>query len=125
MKRIALANLKKYPAEYVRRVLEVATISTDDIVAVSEEDFQRLHQPPLPPLATRARNLAVQSAEELAAIAQGVPAIPAEESDRRIEICRSNSCGNWRKSDETCSLCGCPMARKAPWRSARCPIGMW
>jgi hypothetical protein len=82
-------------------------------------------EPPLPPMATRALNLTVQSAEELAAIARGVPAIPPEESARRVAICRSNACGKWRTSDETCSMCGCPMTKKAPWRSAICLAGMW
>jgi hypothetical protein len=82
-------------------------------------------EPPLPPLAARARNLAAQSIEEMAAIATGVPPVPTEEAERRIAICRSNECGAWRSSDETCSVCGCPMARKAPWRSARCPRAKW
>jgi hypothetical protein len=82
-------------------------------------------EPALPSLPVRARNLAVQSAKEAAAIASGVPAVTEEEAGRRLAICKSNVCGFWRASDETCSQCGCPMVKKSPWRSARCPAGKW
>lgn len=82
-------------------------------------------EPDLPSLAVRARNLAGQSAAEALAITRGVPPVTSEETARRIGICRSNKCGNWRSSDETCALCGCPMVRKAPWRTAKCDAGMW
>lgn len=82
-------------------------------------------EPALPPLPVRARNLAIQSAKEAVAIATGVPAIADKEASRRLTICKSNICGFWRASDETCSQCGCPMVKKTPWRSAACPVGKW
>lgn len=89
------------------------------------EEEGSLEEPPLPSLPQRAFNLTRQSVEEATATLQGVELPSEEEVEKRLEICASNRCGFWRVSDETCSVCGCPMKKKAPWRSARCPVGLW
>jgi len=132
MKRIKIDRLrqkaKKMRQGYLDEVLAVATIN-GDYAEISEEDFVRLHrpkeEPPLPSLPTRIANLAGQVIQEALDVAQGVDPVTPEEAEKRIEICRSNVCGKWRASDETCSACGCYMKSKTPWRSAVCPVGLW
>lgn len=118
------------PEGYVEDVLSRGIVTGDwldlpDAVYAELCAKYRPQEPPLPALPERAKNLAVQSAQEVAAIAKGVPAVTEGEAARRLSICKSNVCGFWRESDETCSQCGCPMAKKTPWRSARCPVNLW
>jgi len=120
---------KDRPPGYIADVLEKGVVE-GDFLEISPEALAALREkyrpePPLPSLPARARNLAVQSAKEGIAILQGVPAPTEEEISRRLAICNSNVCGNWRASDETCALCGCPMVKKTTWRSAVCLAAKW
>jgi hypothetical protein len=80
----------------------------------------------LPSLPVRAKNFAIASLQEASAIASGVPALTDEEINRRLAICFSiaSPCSHLTANGE-CSLCGCPMRRKAPWRSQTCKAGKW
>lgn len=80
--------------------------------------------PPVPSLGQRIVNLATQAVLETGAIVFGTPAPSAEEVKRRMAICQTNSCKQYRE-DGRCAACGCPMAQKTPWRSAKCPRGLW
>ena len=98
---------------------------TSEALAELRAIYRPKEEPPLPSLPTRIANLTGQALQEALNVAQGVDPVTPEEAAKRIEICRSNVCGKWRASDETCSMCGCPMLKKAPWRSAVCPVGLW
>jgi hypothetical protein len=81
-------------------------------------------EPPVPSLGRRVVNFAVQSAKEAGAIVLGARPPSADEVARRMSICQTNVCGQYR-ADGRCAACGCPMAAKSPWRSAKCPRGQW
>jgi len=122
------ATAKDRPEGYVEDVISRGAIDGEYLEITPEalaelRAIYRPKEPPLPSLPKRAINLAKQSAAEAKAVINGVPAIDPEEAAARIAICRG--CDHWRPSDETCSLCGCPMLKKAPWRSAVCPVGKW
>ena len=70
-----------------------------------------------PGLLKKLASFARANVEEVRAIAHGVEPLTKEEIDRRLDICKA--CPNYTESGE-CRLCGCPMARKAPYRSQRC-----
>ena len=41
----------------------------------------------------------------------------------RVHIC--SRCTFYDYSDNSCSVCGCPIATKATWQSENCPKGKW
>mgnify|MGYP003137560324 FL=1 len=41
----------------------------------------------------------------------------------RVHIC--SRCTFYDYSDNSCSVCGCPIATKASWQSENCPKGKW
>lgn len=123
MKRITRENLNKRPAEYVARVLAVATIEEGDIIALSDIDFKAIHEPPLPSLPRMTLNAASAVGAEASARFAHVPPVPDEECARRIAICLA--CEFFRHDDKRCSKCGCFMEIKSSLRSASCPVGKW
>ena len=126
-----LTSAKDRPEGYVEDVMSRGVIDGDFLEITSEAltelraIYRPKEEPPLPSLPTRIANLTGQVFQEALDVAQGVDPVTPEEAAKRIEICRSNACGKWRASDETCSMCGCYMKSKTPWRSAVCPVGLW
>jgi len=80
----------------------------------------RSAEPAKPSLSRMALNYTVAQLKDLAA---GRPRRTEEEEAAIERICRS--CPKFRKSDASCSVCGCPIARKAPLAQESCPIGKW
>ena len=125
------ATAKDRPGGYAEDVISRGVIDGDyleitpEALAELRAIYRPKEEPPLPSLPTRIANLTGQVLQEALDVAQGVDPVTPEEAEKRIEICRSNVCGKWRASDETCSACGCYMKSKTPWRSAVCPVGLW
>ena len=150
MKRIKLEQLKKnaerMPDGYIDSILSVATLEEDGtVVAISDEDFVRLHspqvpqvipntatptqtpppikqpEPPLPSMPQMAANLARATVSQ---IAGGMQTRTEEEAQAVVkEFCEP--CENYRASDGRCAKCGCFLATKTAWKSQHCPVGKW
>lgn len=75
-------------------------------------------KPAMPSLARQAVNLATATAQHIAAGAR-----PASETERerRLAICRANTCGQYLPGDK-CAKCGCRMEIKAAWAEQSCPL---
>lgn len=56
-------------------------------------------------------------------IAEGCPPTPKDEYNKRIEIC--NACPSIIHETFKCSVCGCPMAKKARRQTSSCPLNKW
>ena len=56
-------------------------------------------------------------------ITEGCPPTPKDEYNKRIEIC--NNCPSIIHETFKCSVCGCPMAKKAKRQTSNCPLGKW
>lgn len=75
-------------------------------------------RPPLPNLAKKVFNFTLHAA---AHITTGAKATPDDILEKRLDICANCEARNL----ETCSACGCPLARKAPWAEQFCDHGKW
>lgn len=80
--------------------------------------LSRIDHCPLPSLAERAANFLTHSTEHLLDAGANVS---REELQVRLDICAL--CPS--RSNEHCSVCGCPIAKKATWRSSYCDRGYW
>lgn len=56
-------------------------------------------------------------------VAQGLPNLPDEEFEKRMDICRS--CSSYDGEANKCTLCGCFLEIKARAGSSECPLGLW
>lgn len=90
--------------------------SCDDVI---------VNEVPLPPLLQRMATFAKAAKLETEAILHGYAPITKDEAERRLAICRTNECKQFRPSDETCGACGCVLKRATAWRSKSCPRGFW
>jgi len=72
----------------------------------------------MPPLATRAWNLA---AAMVAFVSDGCHLVDAAEYERRLSICD----GCEHRAGNRCLKCGCNLSLKARGRAFRCPLGRW
>lgn len=128
MKRISRINLEKIAerkgADYLKSVLEVATIE-GDVVMVSEEDFARLHpitaHPSLP-------QQAASLAGSMATWAKGGFQVADEATlASRMEICKG--CEFWDAAGfggtGRCQRCGCSTQAKLRMATSKCPEGKW
>jgi hypothetical protein len=80
--------------------------------------LSRVDKRPLPSLGARIGNFAKHSLEH---VLDGGADVSAETFERRLDICAL--CDH--RSEEHCSVCGCPIAKKAKWRSSYCDLGYW
>lgn len=55
-------------------------------------------------------------------VADGAKQVEPEQLERRLETC---TLCDLRTKDDECSLCGCPILKKAAWRSSRCDANKW
>ena len=74
----------------------------------------------LPPLATRAKNYARDTAKH---IATGAKILDAEQIEARLRACRL--CDYIDRHHCTHKRCGCPVAKKAMRESSDCPVRRW
>lgn len=74
----------------------------------------------VPGLMAQAGNFVVGAARQLAA---GDPRVPTEERRRRLALCIV--CDYYSAEDTRCLKCGCLLAWKSAWKTAKCPIGKW
>ncbi|HEY8898864.1 MAG TPA: hypothetical protein VIM61_00415 [Chthoniobacterales bacterium] len=81
--------------------------------------------PPLPGIPERTATFARQLVAEAGATVKGQRPPSSAEAARRLEICQSDRCGQYRQADKTCAACGCFLPRKVTWRSTACPRGLW
>jgi len=56
-------------------------------------------------------------------VKEGCPPTPKDEYNKRIEIC--NACPSIIHETFKCSVCGCPMAKKARRQTSTCPLNKW
>ncbi len=56
-------------------------------------------------------------------VKEGCPPTPKDEYNKRIEIC--NACPSIIHETFKCSVCGCPMAKKARRQTSSCPLNKW
>jgi len=84
-----------------------------------------VNEVPLPPLLQRAVTFAKAAKLEAEAILHGDAPVTKEQADERLAICKTNRCGMFRSSDQTCGACGCPLKRATWTRSKECPRGLW
>jgi len=56
-------------------------------------------------------------------IAEGCPPTPEDEYKIRMDTC--NSCPSIIHETFTCSICGCPMAKKGKRQTSSCPQNKW
>jgi hypothetical protein len=75
-------------------------------------------KPALPRRITMAANLARAVATH---VADALQKADAPELQRRLETCSVCELRN----DDRCTVCGCYLAEKAPWRSSEWPPGKW
>jgi hypothetical protein len=54
-------------------------------------------------------------------LASGAATVPEEVFQERLNICALCD----RRQGEFCTVCGCPIRRKARWAVSRCPLGKW
>lgn len=74
-------------------------------------------------LAKQAQTLGVAAIKH---VKSGFKAIPEEEKQKRMEICRScEFIDNNKPENPRCHQCGCFLNIKAGWESESCPIGKW
>jgi len=78
----------------------------------------RVDKRPLPSLGERFKNFVTHSTEHLL---NGGADVSPEEFEFRLNTCAL--CPN--RSDQHCSECGCPIVKKAKWRSSCCDLGYW
>lgn len=64
-------------------------------------------------------------AAALAHIADHLQRTPLDVLEARKALCESCLPPTGYYINGECTKCGCPVERKAAWRSARCPIGKW
>jgi hypothetical protein len=111
---------------------EVITIDRADLEAL----LSRFHSsyklpaparpdPPLPPFRRRLQNAAKAAGRFIKALICGDPRfVSKRETRRRQSICRD--CEWYRPSDQHCSKCGCPLARrwlaKTQMATEHCPL---
>jgi hypothetical protein len=70
-------------------------------------------EPPLPSVFRMARNFGSAVVRSVKSVARGNPLKVSDETKaKRQEICRSNKCNRYRKSDDRCALCGCPASAR-------------
>ena len=90
-------------------------------------------EPPLPSLATQARNFAVAVTGHVVA---GLPEASSEAQEARRGVCERGEglgvdqvvdghCDRYRPSDSRCAACGCFVPAKLSWAEQRCPLGRW
>lgn len=72
----------------------------------------------LPSLPTMAWNYAKAVKDH---VKNNAKQVETEELERRLTIC--STCP--QRNKERCSVCGCPLAKKASWESSECPLGKW
>lgn len=53
----------------------------------------------------------------------GFKNVPENEANRRLEICKSNSCGMYNSG--VCDACGCLCSAKTLFSHEECPAGLW
>lgn len=116
------------PAGYVEEVLsrgvvdgEWLEISPEELAKLRDKYRPKPQAPPRPSLPVMAANYAAAQARDFIA---GKPRRTEEELEHILEVCRSCT-DHFRPSDQTCSLCGCPIADKSPLAREHCPIGKW
>ncbi len=80
--------------------------------------ISRVDKRPLPSLAKRAKNFLQHSAEH---VLDGGADVSADELQARLDVC--SLCPS--RSNQHCAECGCPIAKKAKWRSSYCDLGFW
>lgn len=80
--------------------------------------ISRVDHRPLPSLGARLKNFIEHSTEHL--LDGGADVSPAE-LEARLDTCAV--CPS--RSDRHCSECGCPIVKKATWRSSCCDLGYW
>jgi hypothetical protein len=71
-----------------------------------------------PSFAEKAANLVKSTAKH---VADGMKEVDDDELQKRLGIC--NEC-EFREGEE-CTVCGCPLIRKALWNSETCPKDKW
>ncbi len=83
------------------------------VLGVRPED-----KPELPGKIEMATNFAKSLKEH---VSDGMKTVDTEELTRRLEIC--SICP--QRNGQRCSVCGCPVDKKAAWKEQSCPIGKW
>ena len=79
---------------------------------------------PLPPMHSRVRNAIVAGSRIISAAARGNKlGASTEVQASRLAVCLA--CEEYRKSDETCAECGCPVKNKIALSTESCPLGKW
>lgn len=72
-------------------------------------------EPALPSIPRRSMNAAKSIAQATANFVKGQPMRVSDATKaKRTAICRSNTCGKYRASDDHCSKCGCPVQGGKP-----------
>lgn len=90
-------------------------------LAVNDERYQRIwSEAKDPSLLQKAVNF---TAAAIGHVMAGLPVLSDEKTQERLEICRSNQCGNYK--DGSCRKCGCNLPLKARWAEQKCPEGLW
>ena len=81
-------------------------------------------EPALPPLHTRLNNARRATQRVITRVMKaGSITVPADCLRQRMEIC--HQCEFYRKSDGTCSKCGCFIRLKANLTTEACPVDRW
>lgn len=75
-------------------------------------------KPPLPSKITMGLNFTKAVAKHLV---DGNTDVSEADYQKRLEVCTLCDLRN----GEDCSKCGCPLLKKAKWRSEQCPLGKW
>jgi hypothetical protein len=130
MKRISREMLEKYPPDYIRRVLEVATAEDGDILAVTEADFSSIHRAirrndtHYPPLAEMAKSALVSSVKWAAS---GFSMAEEPVISARFDTCKL--CPDWDakalNGTGRCRICGCSTWAKLRMAHEHCPVEKW
>jgi hypothetical protein len=110
-----LAQIDPRFADYCRLAVEGNDTDRRHIV-----DRAKIGTTPLPGLVRQAVNLAGAVVQHVVA---GAPPASEEERERRLAICRANTCGFYREIDRCAhAKCGCHLEIKASWADQRCPL---
>lgn len=76
----------------------------------------------LPTIAEQAKSLA---ASLIQWAGNGFKNVPANETERRIAICKENKCGLYDEESGRCNGCGCVCSLKATFSHEKCPAELW
>ncbi len=110
------AQLNKLIAKFKLPIVDINTVNAGDVEVVE------------PTIIKKAASVTSALAKEALSIITKKKKdriVTQQRATEKLNFCKTNVCGKYNSSKETCSSCGCYVKFKTRLKSASCPHGYW